>query len=97
MEDLSKVKAALSPSSASRGSPARRVVGAGEAQDAVGTNDEGGTGGNGEEEDEFSDWDESSEELNISVNSISAIREEDEAEHCLQEIESTLAYVTHCI
>ena len=47
------------------------------------------------EEDEFSDWDESSEELNISVNSISAIREDEEAEHCLQEIERTVAYANN--
>ena len=46
------------------------------------------------DEEEFSDWDESSEELNISVNSISAIREEEERENCIQEIDNTLEYLS---
>lgn len=89
--DLNRVKAMLRPAT-SRSSAL--LTGGGAA--ATGNYKEGEheeDTGDDVEEDEFSDWDESSEELNISVNSISAIKEEEESDHCLQEIDRTLQYL----
>ena len=69
------------------------------SQQQSGQQQEEGEGENGgaqgeEEEDEFSDWDEESDdELNASVNSVTApLREDEEVGKCSAEIEKALQY-----